>query len=216
MLHETTNFFTERTLQNLQLSHVEQKRPIFRAIDTILACKLTLTYSKYHQMMDLRKLAISDNTYSYEDAEKMADMLNIIFPWHHTTPSDLIHTPEKYADDAITAYKEYHGYSELFKDSFFIPNVVEMFCHIIYKTGGYYTFKTYSSLQYSIYTEFLLLYQLELIDYTTLQAHFQDVNFYNGQKKPLSLFKIKQFIKTMNQIVDIYKQIFCKFVSTSV
>ena len=105
MLHESSKFFTERTMRNLQLGHFTQTRYIFRSIDTMLACKLTLTYSKYHEMMDLRQLAITDKSYSYEEAENMAGILNFICPWHHTPPSDLIHTQNEYADEPLKRIK---------------------------------------------------------------------------------------------------------------
>lgn len=216
MLHESSKFFTERTMRNLQLGHFTQTRYIFRSIDTMLACKLTLTYRKYHEMMDLRQLAITDKSFSYEEAEKMAGILNFICPCHHTPPSDLMHTQNEYADDAIKTYKEYTQFIELFKDRYFIPNAVESFCQTIYKTDGYYVFKMYSSLHYSLYTELLLSYQLDAISYNTIQAQFQDINLFNGRRSPLSFSKLKLFIKTMRQIVDAYKHIFCKFVSASV
>jgi len=80
----------------------------------MLACKLTLVYAQYHQMSDLQSLVASDYKESYEHAEIMASFLNQLLPSRPTSPSELMHSKEEYADEAIDRYKEYKHYLKLY------------------------------------------------------------------------------------------------------
>ena len=58
-------YFTEKTMLRLILNNViGSNRLILIAVEAMLACKLTLTYGIYHQMMDWRILAMSEETMS--------------------------------------------------------------------------------------------------------------------------------------------------------
>ena len=54
-------------------------RYLQRALDVTLACKLTLTYGKYHLIMLHRQLAMSEERTSFQQAERTADMMNLDF-----------------------------------------------------------------------------------------------------------------------------------------
>ena len=169
-----------------------------------MACKLTLTYGKYSQMMDLRSLVISEETETYEHAEVMADLMNQMAPWQITSPSDLMHTQDEYVDEAISIYNEYKHYLELFEGDCFVPNVVNCFCKKVYEADDYYTFKAFSNLYYSVYAETLLLYQFGKIDYHSFVEQFQEISLFEGKRKPLDGKKLKLYIRTMRKIVDLY------------
>lgn len=200
-------YFTEETMRHLRLGCIKKSRYLFRAVEAVLACKLTLTYGKYHQMRDLQNLAANDEPDAYEHAEVMAAFINQLPVGRHTTPSELYHTQEEYTDETIDAYKEYKNYCELFEDNYFKPAIVEQFCKIVYDADDYYAFKTYSNLYYSVYTEALLLYQMGSIDYLTFTQQFQTISLFDGRRKPLSSFGLKHFLRTMHKVVDLYIQL---------
>ena len=108
-------YFSELTTIHLRPRFASTSRWLLRSVEAMLACKLTLVYGRYYMMMDLRSLVVSDYHDSYEHAEVMADFMNCLLPFQHTTPSDLMQSRESYADQSIDMYKEYKHYLELFE-----------------------------------------------------------------------------------------------------
>ena len=68
-------YFSEETIQHLALHNGQSRRHYQRSQDIKLACKLTLTYGKYHLMMLHRQLAMSEERTSFQQAERTADMI---------------------------------------------------------------------------------------------------------------------------------------------
>ena len=197
-------YFSEITMYHLRLPFASTSRWLLRSIKAMLACKLTLVYAQYHQMADLQSLVASDYEESYEHAEFMASFLSQLLPSHPTSPSELMHSKEEYADDAIDRYKEYMHYLELFRGECFIPEVAEQFCKKIYKADDYYTFKAFSNKNYSIYAEALILFQIGKTDYHTFVEMFQEISLLEGRRKPLKAADFKLYLRTMNKITDLY------------
>lgn len=212
MMTDTDNlvphgYFTEETLLHLIPPCAAKFRWMLRAVEAMLACKLTLVYGRYHMMMDLRSLAIGGHQESYEHAEQMANLLNQLLPFHHTTPSDLLQSQESYADQSIDIYKEYEHYLELFEGECFYPEVAKQLCETVYETDDYYTFKAFSNLNYGVYAETLLLYQIGRIDYSTFVGQFQEISLFNGNRTPLKSRDLKLYLRTMHRVVDLYKSL---------
>lgn len=152
-------YFSELTTIHLRPRFASTSRWLLRSVKAMLACKLTLVYGRYHMMMDLQSLVASNYQESYEHAEVMADFMNCLLPFQHTTPSDLMQSRESYADQSIDMYKEYKHYLELFEGEGFLPEVANQFCKTVYDADDYYTLKAFSNLYYGVYAETLLLYQ---------------------------------------------------------
>ena len=126
-------YFTEKTMLRLIINNViGSNRLILRSVEAMLACKLTLTYGIYHQMMDWRILAMSEETMSYKQAENMADFINQLVPKHYTAPTELMPTQEESENETIKKYEEYKNYLDLFEGMAFVPRVVDKFCETVY------------------------------------------------------------------------------------
>ena len=80
-------YFSETTLCHLKPQQGLSVRHQQRAIDVTLAAKLTLTYGKYHLAMLHRELFLSEEKTSYQQAERMAAMMNQL-TIIHSSPSD--------------------------------------------------------------------------------------------------------------------------------
>ena len=200
-------YFSELTTIHLRPRFASTSRWLLRSVEAMLACKLTLVYGRYHMMMDLRSLVVSDYHESYEHAEVMADFMNSLLPFQHTTPSDLMQSRESYADQSIDMYKEYKHYLELFEGEGFLSEVAKQFCKTVYDADDYYTFKAFSNLNYSVYAETLLLYQFEKMDYPTFVDRFQEISIFERKRKPLKSSAFKLYLKTMHKVVELYKSL---------
>ena len=198
------SYFSEKTMRHLIFKSATKDRWLLRALKTMIACKLTLVYGPYHQMRDLQSLASSGFQDTYEHAELMADFLTQLLPSHPTTPSELMQTTDDYSNEAIEKYKEYQHFLELLKGDCFYPHIAEQFCKTVYKADDYYTFKAFSNLNYSVFAHTLLLYQLTAIDYSTFVDNFQELSLFEQKRKPLTLSRLKLFIKTMSKVADLY------------
>lgn len=100
------NYFSEKTLIHLKPQRGMPERYQHRALDVTLACKLALTYGKYHLAMLHRELAMSEERTAYQQAERTADMMNQITVFH-SSPSDFMHTLEESTDESISTYREF-------------------------------------------------------------------------------------------------------------
>ena len=58
------NYFSEETISHLRPQHGLSKRYLLRSLDAMLACKLTLTYGLYAQMMDCRAISFTSSAIS--------------------------------------------------------------------------------------------------------------------------------------------------------
>ncbi len=197
-------YFSEKTMQRLRTCNVTTSRLLLRSVKSMLACKLTLVYGQYSQMMDTRFLAMNENSETYEHAEVLADFLNQFAPWYHTSPSDFLHTQDERVDEAINIYKEYKHYLDLFKGDCFVPDIAERFCKMVYEADDYYFFKAFCNLNYSVYAEALLLYLYGITDYYVFVEQFQGISLFEGKRKPVNLSELKRFIRAMREIVDLY------------
>lgn len=97
----SANYFSEETIQHLVLHYGQTIRYNKRSLDITLACKLTLTYGKYHLMMLHRQLAMSEKRTSFQQAERKADMMNKMTIFH-SSPTDFLHTQEQSTDKLLT------------------------------------------------------------------------------------------------------------------
>ena len=191
-------------MKHLILKNATRDRWLFRSVKAMIACKLTLVYGPYHMMSDLQSLAASGFQDTYEHAEILASFLTELVPSHPTTPSELMETTDDYINEAIEKYKESKHLLELLEGDCFYPKVAEKFCKKVYKARKYYTFKAFANLNYSIYAQVLLLYQISKIDYKTFIDQFQEYSLFSQKRKPLTLSELKLYIKTMSNVVDLY------------
>ena len=203
-MEKKISYFTEETMKHLILKNATRDRWLFRSLKAMIACKLTLVYGPYHMMSDLQSLAASGFQDTYEHAEILASFLTELVPSHSTTPSELMETVDDYCNEAIEKYKEYKHLLELLEGDCFYPKVAEKFCKKVYKARKYYTFKAFANLNYSIYAQVLLLYQISKIDYKTFIDQFQEYSLFSQKRKPLTLSELKLYIKTMSNVVDLY------------
>ena len=100
------SYFSKETIDHLRPQQGLSERYQQRAIDVTLAAKLTLTYGKYHLAMLHRELFMSEERTSYQQAERMAGMMNQI-TIIHSSPSDFLQTKEESVDGCIDTYKEF-------------------------------------------------------------------------------------------------------------
>ena len=169
-------YFSEKTLRHLMPQQGSPERYQHRALDVTLGCKLTHAYGKYHLAMLHRELFMSEENTSYQQAERMAAMMNqmtII----HSSSSDFLHTKEESVDECIDTYKEFKQLVDEYADEYFVPSVVEEFCKKVYADDGHFIFfKPFCNLYYSVYADALLWYQQGKIDYETFCQEFQELS----------------------------------------
>lgn len=108
-------YFSETTLRHLKPLQGLPVRYQRRALDVTLGCKLTVAYGKYHLAMLHRELFISEEKTSYQQAERMAAMMNQLTVVH-SSPSDFLQTKEESVDECIDTYKGFKQLVEKYAD----------------------------------------------------------------------------------------------------
>lgn len=202
------NYFSEDTLSHLKPKKGLSLRYQRRAIDVTLACKLTLTYGKYHLAMLHRELAMSEERTTYQQAERTAVMTNQITVFH-SSPSDFMHTREESTDESIATYREFKLLVKEYADEYFVPSVVEQFCKKVYEDEEHFIFfKPFCNLYFSVYADALLRYQQGKIDYATFCQEFQELSWMDGSRTPLDGKRLKMYIMSMREVVNSYKALY--------
>lgn len=202
-------YFTNTTLNNLRSQPNQCVRHRQRSLDVTLACKLTLTYGKFHLMMDYRQLAMSKHQMTYQEAERQAGMMNQITIVHHSA-TDFLDTPDDRVNDSIDTYKEYKRLLEEYSDEVFVPAVVEQFCKRVYEDDdNFIFFKPFCNLYFSVYADALLMYQQGKTDYSTFCREFQELSWMDGKRTPLDGKRLKMYIMSMREVVEAYKKPSC-------
>ena len=200
------SYFSEETLNHLRLQQGLSSPHRQRSLDITLACKLTLTYGKYHLMMDYRRLAMSKHQITYQEAERQAEMMNQITIVHHSA-ADFLDTPDDRVNESIDTYKEYKRLLEEYSDEVFVPSIVEEFCKRVYEDDEHFIFfKPFCNLYFSVYADALLWYQQGKIGYEEFCMQFQELSWMDGSRTPLDGKRLKMYIMSMREVVDFYKQ----------
>ena len=57
------------------------------------------------------------------------------------------------------------------------------------------------------------MYQISEIEYEEFVGKFQEFSLFNGKLSPLNGDKLKRYIRTMRNVVDLYKEIFVDYCS---
>lgn len=201
------NYFSETTLYHLKMQQDISLRHIQRALDVTLACKLTLTYGKYHLMMLHRQLAMSEERTSFQQAERTADLMNKMTVFH-SSPTDFLHTQEQSTDESIDVYKEYKQLVAEYSDEHFEPAIVDQFCKTVYEDEEHFIFfKPFCNLYFSVYADALLWYQQGKIEYDEFCMQFQELSWMDGHRTPLDGKKLKMYIMSMREVVEAYHRL---------
>ena len=201
------NYFSGETLTHLKPQQGLPERYQRRTLDVTLACKLTHAYGKYHLAMLHRELFMSEEKTSYQQAERMAAMMNQM-TIVHSSPSDFLHTKEESVDECIDTYKEFKQLVEKYADKYFVPSIVEKFCKKVYADDeNFIFFKPFCNLNFSVYADVLLLYQQGKIDYETFCQEFQELSWMDGRRTPLDGKRLKMYIMSMREVVEAYHRI---------
>ena len=199
-------YLTEKTLRTLKIYQGINPKYCQRSLDVTLACKLTLTYGKYHLMMLHRQLSMSEERTSFQQAERTADMMNKMTVFH-SSPTDFLHTQEQSTDESIDVYKEYKQLVAEYSDEHFEPDIVDQFCKTVYEDEEHFIFfKPFCNLYFSVYADALLWYQQGKIDYDEFCMQFQELSWMDGHRTPLDGKRLKMYIMSMREVVDWYKQ----------
>ena len=170
------NYFSEKTLSHIKLQQGLSERYQRRALDVTLSCKLTHVYGKYNLVRIHRELAMSEDRTTYQQAERMAAMMNQLTVIH-SSPSDFLQTKEESVNECIDTYKEFRQLVDEYSDEYFVPSVVEDFCKKVYADDEhFFFFKPFCNLFYSVYADALLWYQQGKIDYETICREFQELS----------------------------------------
>ena len=200
-------YLTEKTLRTLKIYQGINPKYCQRSLDVTLACKLTLTYGKYHLMMLYRQLAMSEERTSFKQAERTADMMNQITIFH-SSPTDFLHTQEQSTDESIDVYKEYKQLVAEYSDEYFEPTIVDQFCNTVYEDEEHFIFfKPFCNLYFSVYADALLWYQQGKIDYEEFCMQFQELSWMDGHRTPLDGKRLKMYIMSMREVVEAYHRL---------
>jgi hypothetical protein len=202
-----SDYFSEITLSHLKPQKVLPERYQRRAFDVTLACKLTHVYGKYHLVMLHRQLAMSEEWTSFQQAERTADMMNKMTVFH-SSPTDFLHTQEQSTDESIDVYKEYKQLVAEYSDEHFEPAIVDQFCKTVYEDDEHFIFfKPFCNLYYSVYADALLWYQQGKIGFEEFCMQFQELSWIDGSRTPLDGKRLKMYIMSMREVVEMYKAI---------
>ena len=200
-------YLTEKTLRTLKIYQGINPKYCQRSLDVTLACKLTLTYGKYHLMMLHRQLSMSEERTSFQQAERTADMMNKMTVFH-SSPTDFLHTQEQSTDESIDVYKEYKQLVAEYSDEHFEPAIVDQFCKTVYEDDEHFIFfKPFCNLYFSVYADALLWYQQGKIEYDEFCMQFQELSWMDGHRTPLDGKRLKMYIMSMREVVDWYKEL---------
>ena len=200
-------YLTEKTLRTLKIYQGINPKYCQRSLDVTLACKLTLTYGKYHLMMLHRQLSMSEERTSFQQAERTADMMNKMTVFH-SSPTDFLHTQEQSTDESIDVYKEYKQLVAEYSDEYFEPTIVDQFCKTVYEDEEHFIFfKPFCNLYFSVYADALLWYQQGKIEYDEFCMQFQELSWMDGHRTPLDGKKLKMYIMSMREVVEAYHRL---------
>lgn len=201
-----TNFFTEKTLRNIQIRHAITRRRQGRRIWIQLACHVFYLYDVYCLMRNTAAtVKTPDNETSIEEQEEFLMFANKFLGTEFGL-SDFYVDPDKNADEAILYYQTYKDLMKIFDGEIFKASVAEKLFEEMYNDMEDFSIIHIVYHYYSKVADQILPYMCEKIDYNTFKQNVLAIKIIPNQRT-LDGAMLKDMIKAGEKFVSRYFEI---------
>lgn len=172
---------------------------------TIRVLRLLAAVQAYHcyTMMELcRKSMQYDN--SWEDAEHMSDLMNLLLPCNECSPTDFLHDTNEMTDTILNYHDEYKKWIKLAEKMGISEKTLTAFCKNVENMQSVFRLKIIGHVYYPEWLMSLFFYLNHAISKAELQDSFVEFSLFSGKPKPA---KLSTFLKTILEIEEIISEI---------
>jgi len=177
-------------------------RQIIRIIRVLRLLAVVQAYHHYTMMQMNHKLLKSDN--SWEDAEKLSDLMNIFFPHTEHSPTDFLHNKDEVTDEILNYYDDLKMWTKLAEKVGISEKTLTAFCKNVDNFDSIIHLKALGHIYYPGWIMAFFLYLNNNITKKELQNTFVEFNMFSGKPKPANFAKFRKIILQIeNKIAEI-------------
>lgn len=197
-------FFTERTMQRIQLREDLSDRCFRRLLRLELAYSLSMSFHAYLLMRSYGEFSSSDPA-PINDAEQFVDMLN---QWCGTelSISDYYDTVRTSTDMSIVYYKHYKDLQEIQKSSRYHLDLSEQLFKELYEEYHKYPLVEVMFFYYSRISRTLFSYMCKHLTYQECMDRIMNLKLFENQR-PMDSVMLKKMIETGQKWIKRYGEL---------
>lgn len=199
-------FFTEKTLRNIQIMHVDTIRHRERLLWIELACNISISFDMYCQMkVTAKTLKKSDDDMTIDEWEEFLTFTNELWGTEYGL-SNLYVDPDKNADEAIIYYNCYKNIMKTLESRIFKASVAEKLFEEMYNDMHGFNVPMIMNHYYSQIALQVLSYMCKRKDYKTFKQNVLAIKIIPNQR-PLDGAMLKEMLKAGMEFVSRYLEI---------
>jgi len=182
-------------MPRITIKYINRIARVMRLLVTIQA------YHHYTMMQMSRQLLQVDN--SWQDAEHMSNLVNMMMPFLESSPTDFIHNKDEVSDEALDNYNGFKKWVKIAQITGISEKTLTAFCKNVDNSHSVIRLRILGHMYYPDYLKAFLLYLNKSISKTQLQNSFVEFTI-SGKTKPANFAMFRKVIldieKTMEQI----------------
>ncbi|GHU77440.1 hypothetical protein FACS189414_4640 [Bacteroidia bacterium] len=176
-----------------------------RKIRLLRLLVIVQAYSAYRMMnLDREAMSIENN---WQDAERLQQSLNAIFPYSNTSIESFIHDKQELADEALQYYDKFKYWVHIAESVCITETTLTAFCKNVESGSSVYWLKCLGHLYYGDWLISLLLYLNKEITKEQLHANLVEYSLFTGKSTPANM---SRFRKDMTEIESVINEIYYK------
>ena len=160
---------------------------------------ITQAYHHYTMMQMHRKALFFDNT--WKDAEHLSNWLNVLMPYHKTSPSDFLHDKNEISDEVLDNYSKFKQWQQTAESVGISEKTLTAFCKSVDNLQCAFFLKAFGHVFYPDWLLALHLYLENEISKRELQNRIFEISLFEGKIKPANVAMFRE------TILDIEKNI---------
>jgi len=177
-------------------------KQINRVLRVMRLFAVVQAYHYYTVMQMGRELLKIDN--SWEDAENMSDLMNMLLPHKETSPTDFMHDKDEVSNEILDNYDGFKMWLRIAKAMDISEETLTAFCKNVDHLQTAFRLKVFGHIYYPEWLMAFILYLNHKISKEDLQNSFVEYSLFSGKPKPADF---AGFRKTILEIEEAISQI---------
>jgi len=171
-----------------------------RVIRVMRLLAVVQAYHHYTVMQMNRSLLQHEN--SWQDAEQLSDLVNMLMPHKETSPTDFMHDKDEVSDEALDNYEEFKKWLKATELTGINEKTMTAFCKNVDNLQSAFQLKLFGHIYYPVWLLAFLLYLNKSISKTELQSAFVEYSLFSGKSKPANFALFRKTILDIERTIS--------------
>ena len=173
---------------------------IKRIIRVLRLLAVVQAYHHYTMMQLYHKSLQHEN--SWENAERLSDLMNFFMPYKECTPSDFLRDEDKDTNEILDNYEGFKKWAKVAETMCVSEKTLMAFCKNVDNLQSVFQLKAFGHVFYPDWLKALFLYLNNDISKTELQNTFVKYSLFTGKPEPANLAEFRKVIIEIEAVIS--------------